>query len=247
LNFPELRLQGLQICFASADEKMRIADYRGDVSLLRRPERWLLLLNSISHFEERVRFWLLKCRFHNTVEELESLLRHLQDANTVLQNSESFKRLLRLVLDCGNVLNAGTASGCSFGFRLSALQQLQRLRSVDNKRSLLEVLAAAVLDDYPLIRSFFSEFECMQLASRGIRSVSIGWNRPSDALAVESDSLRTRVVTLQNELRRLEKFMTTSGSSKEGDGFQACFKDFLPFALERANQLQQTSQNACGH
>jgi hypothetical protein len=113
-------------------------------------------------------FWLLKCRFQDTAE-LEALLCRLQDANATLENSTSFKRLLRLVLDLGNVLNAGAASGCCFGFRLSALLQLQRVRSVDNRRSLLEVLAEAVLDDQPDTRSFFSEFECMQLASRGTR------------------------------------------------------------------------------
>jgi hypothetical protein len=170
LDSAELRLQSLQTCFATADEKKEIALHSGDALPLRRPERWLVLLNSIPLFQERVNFWLMKCRFHDSMEELEMLLRHLQEANAALQDSQSFKHLLRLVLDAGNLLNAGSASGFSFGFRLESLQQLQRIRSADNKDSLLEVLAAAVLEDYAHIRSFATEFQCMQRASRGMRS-----------------------------------------------------------------------------
>jgi hypothetical protein len=45
---------------------------------------------------------------------------------------------------------------------------------------------------------------------------------------------------VQNELRRLQEFMASSGSCSEGDGFYACFKGFLPAAQEKVSQLHET-------
>jgi hypothetical protein len=242
LEWPESRLRSLQTCFATPQEKTRIAGFRGDVERLQRPERWLLRLNVIPHFEERVRFWLPKCRFQDTAEELEALLCRLQDANAALQNSGSFRRLLRLVLDLGNALNAGASSGCCFGFRLSALQQLQRLRSADNKRSLLEVVAAVVLNDHPQVRSFLSEFECMQLASGGIRPCPPRRLPTRDGLRCSGiGRVEKRLARLQAELQRLEQFVVSSGSGDEGDGVQSCFGAFVPAAQERARRLHEAS------
>ena len=63
------------------------------------------------------------------------------NASLALLSSAQFPRLLALILDIGNYLNAGTRSGGAKGFRLASLLALKDTRSAnEDKISLLDYL-----------------------------------------------------------------------------------------------------------
>jgi diaphanous 1 len=71
------------------------------------------------------------------VSESETLL----NASQALLAATLFPRVLALVLDIGNYLNAGTRAGNAMGFRLASLLALKDTRSADGgKTSLLDYL-----------------------------------------------------------------------------------------------------------
>eukprot|EP00669_Euglena_mutabilis_P010233 TRINITY_DN4998_c0_g1_i1.p1 TRINITY_DN4998_c0_g1~~TRINITY_DN4998_c0_g1_i1.p1 ORF type:complete len:234 (+),score=61.61 TRINITY_DN4998_c0_g1_i1:107-808(+) len=83
-----------------------------------------------------------------TAAQVRTDLRVLRAAADALRNSQSWERILQLVLRVGNFMNRGTRHGDCGGFRLANLEKLAACRTNDQQSTLLEVVLDLALVQY---------------------------------------------------------------------------------------------------
>ena len=105
-------------------------------------EKFFLEIMDIPRYDQRLECFIFKRKFESSVEELEGSLQIIADATKEAATSKRFVRLLEVVLKLGNFLNGGTGRGGSYGFRLDSLNKLATIKSVDNKRTLMNYLVS---------------------------------------------------------------------------------------------------------
>lgn len=95
----------------------------------------------VPRYEQRLECFIFKLRFQRETEELRKALDVVRQATREVRTSERLGRLLEVVLRVGNFLNGGTTRGGLYGFRLETLPKLATIKSLDNKRTLMNYLA----------------------------------------------------------------------------------------------------------
>jgi hypothetical protein len=110
--------------------------------------------------------FLYKLQLPTEYKELRVKLDHIIDLCKELRLSEAFKKLLRIVLELGNMTNyeygAGNASyrpwmgkqARALGFKIEGLARLRDVKSSDGKWSLMTFLVDMIHKNYPAV-SFF--------------------------------------------------------------------------------------------
>ena len=99
------------------------------------PAAFFLMTSRIPRYQARLQCWLLKLRFPGLIDTVQEELTLLRDVSTQLRSSQPFRRVLRAILDLGNVLNAGARLGGAMGFRMGDLRKLKDLKSADGQVS----------------------------------------------------------------------------------------------------------------
>ncbi|XP_069024610.1 formin-2 isoform X1 [Embiotoca jacksoni] len=113
---------------------------------LDKPEQFLYQLSLIPNFSGRVFCILFQCSFSECMSSIMRKLDTLQKVCKALENSETVKRVLGLVLAFGNFMNGGNRTrGQADGFVLDILPKLKDVKSSDSMRSLLSYIVAYYL------------------------------------------------------------------------------------------------------
>jgi len=68
---------------------------------------------------------VFKLEFADKVQTLREQIQILSSASSEMRNSSRFARLLEVILQLGNALNSGAASGGAKGFRLDSLLRVR--------------------------------------------------------------------------------------------------------------------------
>ena len=125
----------------TAEDASTLGNFEGDRSTLGKVERFFLLVMEIPRYVERLECLMFKLRFSKEMEDLQKELEVIRAATTEVKSSKKLARILEVVLKLGNFLNGGTTRGGLYGFRLDTLPKLATIKSVDNKRTLMNFLA----------------------------------------------------------------------------------------------------------
>ncbi|XP_027145508.1 formin-2 isoform X2 [Larimichthys crocea] len=113
---------------------------------LDKPEQFLYQLSLIPNFSGRVFCILFQSSFSECMSSIMRKLDTLQRLCKVLQDCETVKRVLGLVLAFGNFMNGGNRTrGQADGFTLDILPKLKDVKSSDNMKSLLSYIVAYYL------------------------------------------------------------------------------------------------------
>ncbi|KAM7371304.1 hypothetical protein PAMP_010786 [Pampus punctatissimus] len=113
---------------------------------LDKPEQFLYQLSLIPNFSGRVFCILFQCSFSECMSSIIRKLDILKRVCKALQNSETVKQVLGLVLAFGNFMNGGNRTrGQADGFTLDILPKLKDVKSSDSVRSLLSYIVAYYL------------------------------------------------------------------------------------------------------
>uniref|UniRef100_A0A4W6FB42 Formin 2 n=1 Tax=Lates calcarifer TaxID=8187 RepID=A0A4W6FB42_LATCA len=113
---------------------------------LDKPEQFLYQLSVIPNFSGRVFCILFQSSFTECMSSITRKLDILQRVCKALQDSESVKQVLGLVLAFGNFMNGGNRTrGQADGFTLDILPKLKDVKSSDSVKSLLSYLVAYYL------------------------------------------------------------------------------------------------------
>ncbi|XP_039978952.1 formin-2-like [Xiphias gladius] len=113
---------------------------------LDKPEQFLYQLSVIPNFSGRVFCILFQSSFSECMSSILRKLETLQRVCKVLQDSETVKQVLGLVLAFGNFMNGGNRTrGQADGFTLDILPKLKDVKSSDSTKSLLSYIVAYYL------------------------------------------------------------------------------------------------------
>lgn len=123
------------------DEVSKLGAYRGDVSKLSLADAFVYLLIQIPSYSVRIEAMLLKEEFPAANEALKRDIRILRSATQEVMSCEELHAVLHLVLQAGNILNAGGYAGNAVGFKLSSLLSLADTKANKPGMNLLHFVA----------------------------------------------------------------------------------------------------------
>lgn len=96
-------------------------------------EQFLLLLDSISGLDCKLKLWAFKVDFKAMERDICEPLKSLTEGIKCVKSSKMFPKLLKLTLEMGNFLNASDAQG----FQLDFLSKLSWVKDTVSKKTLL--------------------------------------------------------------------------------------------------------------
>ncbi|XP_053199596.1 FH2 domain-containing protein 1-like [Scomber japonicus] len=123
------------------DEVKKLKAYRGDVSKLSLADSFVYLLIQINSYSVRIESMLLKTEFPVACEAMKRDIKILRSATKELMCCEELHAVLHLVLQAGNILNAGGYAGNAVGFKLSSLLSLADTKANKPGMNLLHFVA----------------------------------------------------------------------------------------------------------
>ncbi|XP_047367963.1 formin-2-like isoform X2 [Vespa velutina] len=113
---------------------------------LDRPEIFLKRLAGIDHFSERMACLVFQSEFQDAISSVSSKLTNLKTICDYLNNSNSLKKVMALILTLGNYMNGGNMMrGQADGFHLEILDKLKDVKSKVPGITLLHFIVKARL------------------------------------------------------------------------------------------------------
>ena len=238
-------VQSLLKCVPSAEELELVTSSEIEPAQLGMAERFVAVVGALPRLRERLEAMAFMQRFNSALHALYSDAKAVTDACDLLRSSAPLRRLLGLVLQLGNALNAGSFRSGAEGFRTDCLVRIAELRTNGASSSLLQ-FALATLDakmsaeaaelsseagwEAPMARTtaFVGELGAVRAAAK----VSI------DELAVEVGRLTKGLDSIRGELAHFEKeaAKTADDGERVGERFAAVM---APFAESAAQQLEE--------
>ena len=169
----------------TAEDVSAISQYDGDTNLLGKVEKVFLEIMNVPEYAKRLDSWIYKLRFESTYEILMETVSTVANATSQVKESAKLRKLLEVVLAIGNYLNGGTARGGSYGFKLDALSKLATVKSLNNKKTLMNYLAMWCERNDPSLLQFPDDVNLAEAASRislaqltsNFEQVKVGWKQ----------------------------------------------------------------------
>ncbi|XP_053437151.1 protein diaphanous homolog 2 isoform X2 [Nycticebus coucang] len=130
------------------------------------PEQFGVVMSSVKMLRPRLNSILFKLTFEEHVNNIKPSIIAVTLACEELKKSESFNRLLELVLLVGNYMNSGSRNAQSLGFKINFLCKIRDTKSADQKTTLLHFIAEICEEKYRDILKFPEELEHVESASK---------------------------------------------------------------------------------
>ena len=136
------RLASLIACCPTPEELVAMQSWVSkqsqpvDYTLLPQAEHFAFLMQSIPRYQLRLRAMLFRLRYAELVDGLVKQFNKLARACRAVRDSAKFRRVLRLILSIGNVMNRSSSSG----FHMASLDELQRTKSADGQTNLVDFI-----------------------------------------------------------------------------------------------------------
>ncbi|XP_025132791.1 protein diaphanous homolog 2 isoform X6 [Bubalus bubalis] len=143
-----------------------LAQLKNEYEDLCEPEQFGVVMSSVKMLRPRLNSILFKLTFEEHVNNIKPSIIAVTLACEELKKSESFNRLLELVLLVGNYMNSGSRNAQSLGFKINFLCKIRDTKSSDQKTTLLHFLAEICEENYQDILKFTDELEHVESASK---------------------------------------------------------------------------------
>lgn len=149
-----------------SDEVKKLKAFRGDVSKLSLADSFFYLLIQLPSYVVRIESMLLKEEFPGECEAMKQNIKTLRSATEELMSCEELHAVLHLVLQAGNILNAGGYAGNAVGFKLSSLPSLADTKANKPGMNLLHFVALEAQKKDEKLLEFPLKLNHVQAASR---------------------------------------------------------------------------------
>nr|XP_008539832.1 PREDICTED: protein diaphanous homolog 2-like [Equus przewalskii] len=143
-----------------------LAQLKNEYDDLCEPEQFGVVMSSVKMLRPRLNSILFKLTFEEHINNIKPSIRAVTLACEELKKSESFNRLLELILLVGNYMNSGSRNAQSLGFKLNFLCKIRDTKSADQKTTLLHFIAEICEEKYRDILKFPEELEHVESASK---------------------------------------------------------------------------------
>lgn len=203
-----------------------VKNYEGPLDQLSGADQFARAMGEIPKVKTRLELLLFRDTFVSEVSELEEDLSQVERGLKALQDSQSFRKLLTIILAVGNYINGGTQKGGAYGFKLSTLLKLRNQKTADNRLSLLHYVVQFVKEKFPDVLGFLQDLApCATKVDAGF---------------------------FREELGRMEKMLDTCKRELDGaiedeakqDRFKEIIGEFHERAAKRATALRERLDNA---
>ncbi|XP_071462938.1 protein diaphanous homolog 2 isoform X1 [Marmota flaviventris] len=144
-----------------------LAQLKNEYDDLCEPEQFGVVMSSVKMLRPRLNSILFKLTFEEHVNNIKPSIIAVTLACEEVKKSESFNRLLELVLLVGNYMNSGSRNAQSLGFKINFLCKIRDTKSADQKTTLLHFIAEICEEKYRDILKFPEELEHVESASKG--------------------------------------------------------------------------------
>ncbi|XP_051485950.1 protein diaphanous homolog 2 isoform X5 [Apus apus] len=223
----ESLIQNLVKNLPEQKELNALAELKDEYNDLAEPEQFGVVMSSVKMLRSRLNGILFKLMFEEHVNNIKPDIMAVTLACEELKKSESFSKLLELVLFLGNYMNSGSRNAQSLGFNISFLCKIRDTKSSDQKTTLLHFLAEICEENYRDILKFPDELQHVESASK----VS------AQTLKSNLDSMNSQIQRLENDIKNFPK------TQDEHDKFVEKMSSFAESAREQYEKLSNMHNN----
>uniref|UniRef100_A0A8C0ELW6 Protein diaphanous homolog 2 n=1 Tax=Bubo bubo TaxID=30461 RepID=A0A8C0ELW6_BUBBB len=184
----ESLIQNLVKNLPEQKELNALAELKDEYNDLAEPEQFGVVMSSVKMLRSRLNGILFRLMFEEHVNNIKPDIMAVTMACEELKKSESFSKLLELVLFLGNYMNSGSRNAQSLGFNISFLCKIRDTKSSDQKTTLLHFLAEICEENYRDILKFPDELQHVESASK-----------------VSAQTLKSNLESMNRQIQCLEK------------------------------------------
>ncbi|KAF8297008.1 formin-like protein [Trypanosoma cruzi] len=154
-------------------ERLRMEKVLGNVSWTDVEEYVYKVCVTVTDARERISLLLASEQTEELVSFTEKRIDMIEKAvNLLTSKSSRLAAVLHAVLALGNFMNRGGAHADAVGFRLESLNQMNFVKAVDGKTTMLEVFVVSLKDRRPDLLQFIEELDCLDsLAGTTVQEV----------------------------------------------------------------------------
>ncbi|XP_062991320.1 FH2 domain-containing protein 1 [Elgaria multicarinata webbii] len=197
------------------EEVKKLKDFSGDTSKLCQADSFMYLLIQVPNYSLRIEAMVLKKEFSPSCTSLQKDMTIIRMATKELMCCEELHSILHLVLQAGNIMNAGGYAGNAVGFKLSSLLKLADTKANKPGMNLLHFVALEAQKKDKVLLTFSEKMQHVQEAAR----ISF------ESIEAELCSLSAKTKSLKDNIRRdSELFRQMEG--------------FLQFAVKELKELE---------
>ncbi|XP_074004089.1 protein diaphanous homolog 2 [Numenius arquata] len=223
----ESLIQNLVKNLPEQKELNALAELKDEYNDLAEPEQFGVVMSSVKMLRSRLNGILFKLMFEEHVNNIKPDIMAVTLACEEMKKSESFTKLLELVLFLGNYMNSGSRNAQSLGFNISFLCKIRDTKSSDQKTTLLHFLAEICEENYRDILKFPDELQHVESASK-----------------VSAQTLKSNLDSMNNQIQRLEKDIENFPKTQdEHDKFVEKMSSFAESAREQYEKLSNMHNN----
>ncbi|CAB1460895.1 unnamed protein product [Pleuronectes platessa] len=203
-------LKDLLKLLPEAEEIKKLQMFTGDPDKLTLVDSFMFLLIQVPRFEVRIEAMVLHEEFVPSCAVMSREIDAVRVATKELLSCEELHAILHLVLQAGNIMNAGGYAGNAVGFKLSSLLSLADTKANKPGMNLLHFVAMEAKKKDEKLLKFPEKLQDVQSAAR----ISV------ENIEVEFSSLYVRIKTLEEKvqgdqvlLQQLEPFLQSSAET----------------------------------
>ncbi|XP_055464258.1 protein diaphanous homolog 2 isoform X3 [Psammomys obesus] len=204
-----------------------LAQLKSEYDDLCEPEQFGVVMSTVKMLRPRLTSILFKLTFDEHVNNIKPSIIAVTLACEELKKSESFNRLLELVLLVGNYMNSGSRNAQSLGFKINFLCKIRDTKSADQKTTLLHFLVEVCEERYRDILKFPEDLEHVESASK-----------------VSAQILKSNLAAMEQNILRLERDIKNFPKAESHrDKFVEKMTSFTKNAREQYEKLSTMHNN----
>ncbi|KAK7878156.1 hypothetical protein WMY93_031202 [Mugilogobius chulae] len=188
----------------------KLQAFKGDPDKLALVDSFMYLLIQVPRFELRIEAMVLREEFFPSCAVMSNEINVIRVATKELMGCEELHAILHLVLQAGNIMNAGGYAGNAVGFKLSSLLSLADTKANKPGMNLLHFVAMEAKKKDEKLLKFPEKLHDVQSAAR----ISV------ENIETEFSSLYVRIRTLEEKVQgdpeltlQLEPFLQSAAQT----------------------------------
>ncbi|XP_072240898.1 FH2 domain-containing protein 1 [Leuresthes tenuis] len=203
-------LKDLLKLLPDAEEIKKLQAFKGDPDKLTLVDSFMYLLIQVPRFEVRIEAMVLCEEFFPCCATMGHEIDVVRIATKELMSCEELHAILHLVLQAGNIMNAGGYAGNAVGFKLSSLLSLADTKANKPGMNLLHFVAMEAKKKDEKLLKFPEKLQDVQSAARiSVENIELEFS----SLYVRIKSLEEKVQGDQELLQQLDPFLQSSAQT----------------------------------
>uniref|UniRef100_A0A3B4GAF4 FH2 domain containing 1 n=1 Tax=Pundamilia nyererei TaxID=303518 RepID=A0A3B4GAF4_9CICH len=200
-------LKDLLKLLPDAEEIKKLQAFKGDPDKLTLVDSFMYLLIQVPRFEVRIEAMVLQEEFLPCCAAMGHEIDVVRVVTKQLMSCEELHAILHLVLQAGNIMNAGGYAGNAVGFKLSSLLSLADTKANKPGMNLLHFVAMEAKKKDEKLLTFPEKLQDVQSAARiSVENIEEEFS----SLYVRIKSLEEKVQGDQELLQQLEPFLQSA-------------------------------------